>query len=116
MSGALSRRGLLMALTPGTPAHKTSTSDVAVRTSVECLEEKAVGCRRCAEVCDVEAISFAPMGAGRARLVISDERCNGCGACRNVCPVAAIGLAPRDRMALAAGLASLVRDNSGASA
>lgn len=108
MSPGLSRRGLFSAFRP-TRADAASAG-LTARASSVCLESKGVGCRRCPEVCDVDAISFVAIGAGRARPVIDDARCTGCGACVSSCPVAAISLASRDRVALAASLATIARE------
>lgn len=107
MSQELSRRGLFSAFRPAR-ADAAPEGQLA-RLGAGCLEEKGVGCRRCPEVCDAEAISFTPIGRGKARPLISDERCVGCGACIGVCPVAALSLVPRARAALAAGFADMTR-------
>lgn len=107
MSQDLSRRGLFSALAPGR-ADAASTPMVA-RIAEGCLDAQGVGCRRCPEVCDADAIEFRLIGRGRARPVVAGARCVGCGACVQVCPVAVLHLVPRERGALVAGLADLAR-------
>ena len=108
MSQSLSRRGLFAAFAPqgGEAAPQASMA----RLGAGCLEEQGVGCRRCPEACDADALSFAPLGRGRARLLVDAARCTGCGQCVAICPVAALSLAPRATAALAAGLAGLARE------
>lgn len=107
MSQELSRRGLFSALRP---ARAEGGAEPAVaRLTATCLDEQGVGCRRCPEVCDADAISFSLIGRGKARPAIADDRCTGCGDCVRVCPVAALSLVARERAALAAGLADLAR-------
>lgn len=112
MSQKLSRRGLFSAFGP----ERTEDGREArlARLSAACLDEKGVACRRCPEVCDADAILMTLLGAGKARPAISAERCVGCGDCVAVCPVSALALVPR--AALAASLADLARQPSGASA
>lgn len=108
MSQGVSRRGLFSAFRP--PRADDEPARLTARASSACLEAKGVGCRRCPEVCDVDAIAFAPIGAGRARPVVDDALCTGCGACVATCPVAALTMAPRERAALAAGLIHAARE------
>lgn len=113
MSTSLSRRGLFRALSP--KEEQTAPEPPLAQASQGCLELKSVSCRRCAEVCDVDAIRFVPLGRGRARMAVAFETCVGCADCVAVCPVSAITMVARDRAALAAGLAAAALDQ-GASA
>ena len=74
-----------------------------------CVEPKGVMCRRCGDECDVRAISFRLLGAGKALAVLDGEACTGCRACLPVCPVQAIDLIPVERAALIAGLVEISR-------
>lgn len=109
MTIELSRRGLFQGLR-GT-GQVTSRTDEAgmvaqvARISDRCVEPKGVVCRRCADECDVRAISFRLLGAGRAHPLLDLETCTGCSACLAVCPTQAIELIARERGALLAGLA-----------
>lgn len=107
MSKDLSRRGLFSALAPGRV--EAASRGTVARVSAACLEDQGVGCRRCPEVCESDAIQFRLIGRGRAKPIISDDRCVGCGECAKVCPVGAIHLVQRERGALVAGLADLAR-------
>lgn len=58
----------------------------------ECLLNRAVLCRGCADACETQALRYDMRGGpvGTLHLVPSD--CTGCGACAAVCPVGAIHL------------------------
>ena len=107
MSQSLSRRGLFSAFRP--EGGEAAPQALTARVAAACLEEQGVGCRRCPELCDADAISFGPLGRGRARPVVSAQDCTGCGACAPACPVSALSLIPQERAALAAGFADLTR-------
>lgn len=64
--------------------------DVTVRAGDACLEAHGIVCRACEGACEAAAIGFRPLGAGRARITISQAACTGCGACIAACPVAAL--------------------------
>lgn len=105
MSLSLSRRGLFRGLGPSAAA--TEGADAQVQIAVigaACVEPKGVSCRRCGEACEVDAISFRPLGRGMAAARLDAERCTGCGECLPVCPVSAITLVSADRLALVQGL------------
>lgn len=53
-------------------------------------EPVCIGCRRCLEVCPVDAI----IGARRQMHTVLDAECNGCALCLPVCPVDCITLLP----------------------
>ncbi len=61
----------------------------------QCLSEQGTICRSCGEQCEVEAISFRPLGRGRWAVGIDVVTCTGCGACLSVCPSKALGLRSR---------------------
>jgi len=50
------------------------------------INDKCIGCTRCAQVCPADAIAFAPYEKHR----IDPEKCVRCGGCRKTCPVAAV--------------------------
>lgn len=72
-----------------------------------CVEPKGVTCRRCGDECDLRAITFVPLGQGRAHVAVDASLCSGCGACLPVCPTAGIELIAADRAALLAGLVDM---------
>lgn len=53
-------------------------------------EPVCIGCRKCLEVCPVDAI----VGARQVMHSILDTECNGCALCLPVCPVDCIALVP----------------------
>ena len=56
----------------------------------KCLPLQGVVCGRCAEECEIEAISMRLVAGGISIPRLSTESCNGCGACYRVCPTSAI--------------------------
>ena len=58
----------------------------------QCLTEKAVVCRSCAEICEQGAIRFQLQAGGIAKPKLDADACNGCGACLSICPVQAVNL------------------------
>jgi ferredoxin len=50
------------------------------------INDKCIGCTRCAQTCPADAIAFAPYEKHR----IDPEKCVRCGGCRKTCPVAAV--------------------------
>ncbi|MBL8587881.1 MAG: 4Fe-4S dicluster domain-containing protein [Methylobacteriaceae bacterium] len=109
MTVSLSRRGLFAALSR-TPTAPGSEQRPVARIGEACIETKGVACRRCGEVCDVNAIAFRLIGRGRAQPLLDETLCTGCGDCVAPCPVSAIALQPRAERALARGLVELGRD------
>lgn len=57
------------------------------RIGTDCLAQRGVECRLCAESCDTGAIRFRPQVGGIARPELDTDRCNGCGECAARCPV-----------------------------
>ena len=53
-------------------------------------EPVCIGCRKCLEVCPIDAI----IGARQMMHSVLDVECNGCGLCVPVCPVDCIALLP----------------------
>ena len=60
--------------------------------SAKCISTQGVVCRLCEEACDVRAIQFKLMLAGRALPLVDEDQCNGCGGCVSVCPASAVSL------------------------
>ena len=58
----------------------------------QCLSQRGVTCRVCADHCGAGAIRFRPMRGGIAVPIVDAATCTGCGACRAPCPAAAIAL------------------------
>jgi ferredoxin-type protein NapF len=105
MSSGLSRRGLLRAvLAASRPEPETV---LVARIGASCVEPSGVACRRCGDVCDEDAIRFAPLPGGRAMPVLEAARCSGCGECLAPCPTQAISLVSFERAQLVSGLAQL---------
>lgn len=105
MSLGLSRRALLRGLVPARP-EAADTARLA-QFADACVEPKGVACRRCGEVCDENAIRFAPLPGGRAMPLLDAVKCSGCGECLAPCPVSAITLIARDTALLARAAAQL---------
>ena len=59
-------------------------------TQDNCLSQRGVMCRACAESCEQQALHFRLQAGGRAIPHIDSQLCNGCGACLAVCPENAI--------------------------
>lgn len=66
----------------------------AVRAHIEdnCLAQRGVECRSCADHCGTRAIRFRLAAGGVAQPALDPAACNGCGACYSVCPAQAIVL------------------------
>ncbi|MBI3570712.1 MAG: RnfABCDGE type electron transport complex subunit B [Gammaproteobacteria bacterium] len=62
----------------------------ASRTRAVIDETRCIGCRKCLDVCPVDAI----LGAHKRMHTVIDPECNGCGLCLPPCPVDCIVLAP----------------------
>lgn len=105
MSSGLSRRGLLRAVLAASRPEPEAL--LVARIGSGCVEPSGVACRRCGDVCDEDAIRFAPLPGGRAMPLLDAARCSGCGECIAPCPTQAITLESRERAALVAGLAAL---------
>lgn len=71
---------------PIDPACGTS----APRTRAVIDETRCIGCRKCLDVCPVDAI----LGARQRMHTVIDPECNGCGLCLPPCPVDCIVLVP----------------------
>lgn len=56
----------------------------------QCLAQKKIECRVCADQCEAGAIRFALKLGGIATPVFDSARCTGCGACVSPCPATAI--------------------------
>lgn len=63
-----------------------------VQFSQDCLAQRNVVCRSCAEVCEVGAIRFSPRVGAAALPALQDSTCTGCGECLPICPTHAISL------------------------
>ncbi len=50
------------------------------------INDKCIGCTKCAQVCPADAIAFAPYEKHR----IDPEKCIRCGGCKKACPVGAV--------------------------
>lgn len=83
------RRAVNPAATAG-PAPATGPQRVQV--AANCLAQRQVECRICAELCDTRALRFRPAPGGIAQLVVDVAACTGCGDCVAPCPVGAIAL------------------------
>ena len=59
-------------------------------------EPVCIGCRKCIDVCPVDAI----VGARKLMHTVLDAECNGCALCLPACPVDCIALLPVTRRAL----------------
>ena len=55
-----------------------------------CLPLKGVVCGRCADECEISAISLRLVAGGIAIPRLNNQQCTGCGACYLVCPASAI--------------------------
>ncbi len=68
-------------------ADSASTKEVQTEDSLksEVIRERCIGCRRCIEICPVDAIKFV-----RGKALIDTQKCIGCGKCRDICPMEAI--------------------------
>lgn len=55
-----------------------------------CLPLQGVVCGRCAEECEIEAISLRLVAGGISIPQLETNACTGCGACYRVCPTTAI--------------------------
>ena len=62
----------------------------APRTRAVIDETRCIGCRKCLDVCPVDAI----VGARQRMHTVIDSECNGCGLCAPPCPVDCIALVP----------------------
>lgn len=85
-------RACLDACTPGALEAREGEAPWQIQASIgsDCLTQKGVICRTCAEHCDSRAIRFRP-AAGRVPAPKLDQAlCNGCGACVAPCPTLAI--------------------------
>lgn len=98
MTSGLSRRAVLRAFVPAAPAETLAR---IASISGACVEPSGVACRRCGEVCDENAIRFAPLPGGRAMPVLDVAKCSGCGECLAPCPTSAIHLISRDTALMA---------------
>ena len=107
MDPALSRRALFRGVLARTSPSSIELHARVARLGAGCVEPAGVTCRRCGEACEVDAITFSPVGGGRNVPFLTADRCTGCGACAEVCPVSAITLADAESVALARGLAHL---------
>jgi len=68
------------------------------------IQDKCVGCNKCAEVCPVEAISMVSANTPKRKAKLAQlepENCIGCGVCERVCKVEAIEMLPRDKKVFA---------------
>lgn len=63
---------------------------LAPRTCAVIDETRCIGCRKCLDVCPVDAI----LGARQRMHTVIEPECNGCGLCLPPCPVDCIVLAP----------------------
>jgi ferredoxin-type protein NapF len=108
MTAELSRRGLFRAFR-GEDAQRAEPAapQLVARISDACVEPKGVTCRRCGDECDARAISFRPIGGGKARVSLDAAACTGCQACTAVCPANAIEMIAAERAALIAGLVQI---------
>lgn len=62
----------------------------------DCLAQRGVECRICAESCETGAIRFRPRLGGIAQPELDIDLCNGCGECIAPCPVSCITPSPRE--------------------
>jgi NADH:ubiquinone oxidoreductase subunit F (NADH-binding)/Pyruvate/2-oxoacid:ferredoxin oxidoreductase delta subunit len=58
------------------------------------INDKCIGCTKCAQVCPVEAIALDPY----RKHVVDQNRCTRCDACRQVCPAEAVDLSSPGRL------------------
>ena len=56
----------------------------------DCLAQRGVECRICADNCETGAIRFRPQLGGIAHPELDTDRCSGCGECFAPCPVGCI--------------------------
>lgn len=63
---------------------------LAANIGTKCLPLQGVVCGRCAEECELEAISMRLVAGGISIPRLNTESCNGCGACYRNCPTTAI--------------------------
>jgi ferredoxin-type protein NapF len=71
---------------------RTSSNPWPLVASIEnnCLANKGIECRICAEQCEVQAIRIRLTAGSVAQPVMNYSSCNGCGACYRFCPEEAI--------------------------
>ena len=72
-------------------AHTTSLPwSLAANITDKCLPLQGVVCGRCAEECEVAAISMKLVAGGISIPRLASQVCTGCGACYRTCPTNAI--------------------------
>ncbi|MBF0674504.1 ferredoxin-type protein NapF [Pseudomonas sp.] len=67
------------------------------RIGTDCLPQRGVECRICAESCETGAIRFRPRLGGIAQPELDIDLCNGCGECIAPCPVSCITPSPLEK-------------------
>jgi len=60
-----------------------------------CLAKRGIGCIRCIEECEYDAIISRPAVGGKAEMEIRSSICTGCGMCYATCPANAISFSTR---------------------
>lgn len=76
----------------GQPVSPTHPADITISARQRAVidEQICIGCRKCIDVCPVDAI----IGARKRMHTVLIDECNGCGLCLPPCPVDCIALLP----------------------
>ena len=73
----------------------TSPWDWVARIGAGCLAKNGIVCQTCGDVCDYDAIPFAPEESGPPVPWLKTDACTGCGACVAACPAQVISIVHR---------------------
>jgi ferredoxin-type protein NapF len=74
---------------------RTGPWDWVARIEAGCLAKNGIVCQTCGDVCDYDAIPFAPEESGPPVPWLKTDACTGCGACVAACPAQVISIVHR---------------------